>query len=83
MSQGRPFAQPWLEEVLEDLSTDVVAGQGAPIKSELALLHDVLSSVRGNREEAAKRLHISTTTLWRRMKRYLDEDPGCFDSARY
>ncbi len=83
MSQGRPFAQPWLEEVLEDLSTDVVAGQGAPIKSELALLHDVLSSVRGNREEAAKRLHISTTTLWRRMKKYLDEDPGCFDSARY
>lgn len=83
MSKGRPFAQPWLEEVLEDLSTDVVAGQGAPIKSELALLHDVLSSVRGNREEAAKRLHISTTTLWRRMKRYLDEDPGCFDSARY
>lgn len=83
MSQGRPFAQPWLEEVLEDLSTVVVAGQGAPIKSELALLHDVLSSVRGNREEAAKRLHISTTTLWRRMKRYLDEDPGCFDSARY
>lgn len=29
MSQGRPFAQPWLEEVLEGLSTDVVAGQGA------------------------------------------------------
>ena len=83
MSQGRPFAQPWLEEVLEDLSTDRVAGQGTPIKSELALLHDVLSSVRGNREEAAKRLHISTTTLWRRMKKYLDEDPGCFDSARY
>ncbi|MBF6031311.1 sigma 54-interacting transcriptional regulator [Pseudomonas sp. P115] len=83
MSQGRPFAQPWLEEVLEDLSTDVAVEQGAPIKSELALLHDVLSSVRGNREEAAKRLHISTTTLWRRMKKYLDEDPGCFDSARY
>lgn len=83
MSQGRAFAQPWLEEVLEDLATDVVAGQGASIKSELALLHEVLSSVRGNREEAAKRLHISTTTLWRRMKRYLDEDPGCFDSARY
>lgn len=83
MSQGRAFAQPWLEEVLEDLATDVVVGQGGSIKSELALLHEVLSSVRGNREEAAKRLHISTTTLWRRMKKYLDEDPGCFDSARY
>lgn len=83
MSQGRAFAQPWLEEVLEDLATDGAAGQGGSIKSELALLHEVLSSVRGNREEAAKRLHISTTTLWRRMKKYLDEDPGCFDSARY
>ncbi|MGF6097740.1 sigma 54-interacting transcriptional regulator [Pseudomonas sp. 18175] len=83
MSQGRAFAQPWLEEVLEDLATDGVAGQGGSIKSELALLHEVLSSVRGNREEAAKRLQISTTTLWRRMKKYLDEDPGCFDSARY
>ncbi len=28
-------------------------------------------------------LQISTTTLWRRMKKYLDEDPGCFDGARY
>ncbi|TFY86866.1 AAA family ATPase [Pseudomonas nabeulensis] len=83
MSQGRPFAQPWLEEVLEDLSTDVVGVQNTPIKSELALLHEVLSSVRGNREEAAKRLQISTTTLWRRMKKYLDEDPGCFDTVRY
>ncbi|PRA20831.1 sigma 54-interacting transcriptional regulator [Pseudomonas poae] len=83
MSQGRPFAQPWLEEVLEDLSNDVGGVQNTPIKSELALLHEVLSSVRGNREEAAKRLQISTTTLWRRMKKYLDEDPGCFDTVRY
>lgn len=84
MSQGRPFAEPWLEDVLEDLSSSVATVEkGAPIKTELALLHDVLASVRGNREEAARRLQISTTTLWRRMKKYLDEDPGCFDSARY
>ncbi len=84
MSQGRPFAEPWLEDVLEDLSSSVATVEkGAPIKTELALLHDVLASVRGNREEAARRLQISTTTLWRRMKKYLDEDPGCFDSTRY
>ncbi len=84
MSQGRPFAQPWLEDVLEDLSRGVATVQeGAPIKTELAVLHEVLASVRGNREEAARRLQISTTTLWRRMKKYLDDDPECFDSARY
>ncbi|WP_397459183.1 sigma 54-interacting transcriptional regulator [Pseudomonas asplenii] len=84
MGQGRPFAQPWLEDVLEDLSRGVTTVQeGAPIKTELALLHEVLASVRGNREEAARRLRISTTTLWRRMKKYLDEDPECFASARY
>lgn len=84
MSQGRPFAEPWLEDVLEDLSSSVATVEkGAPIKTELAMLHEVLASVRGNREEAARRLQISTTTLWRRMKKYLDEDPGCFDSARY
>lgn len=84
MSQGRPFAEPWLEDVLEDLSSSVATVEKrAPIKTELAMLHEVLASVRGNREEAARRLQISTTTLWRRMKKYLDEDPGCFDSARY
>ncbi|WP_411380627.1 sigma 54-interacting transcriptional regulator [Pseudomonas sp. MPB26] len=83
MSQGRPFAQPWLEDVLEDLTEGATIEPHTPIKSELALLHEALASVRGNREEAARRLHISTTTLWRRMKKYLDEDPGCFDSARY
>lgn len=84
ISQGRPFAEPWLEDVLEDLSSSVATvEEGAPIRTELAMLHEVLASVRGNREEAARRLQISTTTLWRRMKKYLDEDPGCFDSARY
>jgi transcriptional regulator with PAS, ATPase and Fis domain len=83
MSQGRAFAQPWLEDVLEDLSSTAPVAEGAPLQSELALLHEVLASVRGNREEAARRLQISTTTLWRRMKKYLDQDPGCFDSARY
>ncbi len=83
MSQGREFDEPWLEDVLEDLSSTAPVEAGAPIQSELALLHEVLASVRGNREEAARRLQISTTTLWRRMKKYLDEDPGCFDGARY
>lgn len=83
MSQGRPFAQPWLEDVLEDLSSGAAVEERGSVKSELALLHEALARVRGNREEAAKRLHISTTTLWRRMKKYLDEDPACFDNARY
>lgn len=83
MSQGRGFDEPWLEDVLEDLCSTAPVAEGAPLQSELALLHDVLASVRGNREEAARRLQISTTTLWRRMKKYLDQDPGCFDSARY
>ena len=83
MSQGQPFTAALLEDVLEDLSVNVPVEEGAAVRSELTVLQEVLGSVRGNREAAAKRLQISTTTLWRRMKKYLDEDPECFDGARY
>ena len=83
MRQGQPFAASLLEDVLEDLSVSLPVEEGAAVRSELTVLQEVLSSVRGNREAAAKRLQISTTTLWRRMKKYLDEDPECFDGARY
>ncbi|SQF99033.1 Fis family transcriptional regulator [Paucimonas lemoignei] len=83
LSQGQPFVQALLEDALEDLAVDLPVEEGAAVKSELALLHEVLGSVRGNREEAARRLRISTTTLWRRMKKYQDQDPGCFEGARY
>lgn len=83
MSQGRPFAQPWLEDVLEDLPEGATIEQCTPIKSELVRLQEALARVRGNREEAARHLQISTTTLWRRMKKYLAEDPACFDGTRY
>ena len=37
---------------------------------EAARLTELLEKHHGNRSEVAKELNISTTTLWRRMKKY-------------
>ncbi|WP_109511737.1 sigma 54-interacting transcriptional regulator [Pseudomonas ovata] len=88
MSQGREMIGDWVEEVLEDLpdATATVATSAPPGglgDSEQEVLFRALACVRGNREEAAKLLKISTTTLWRRMKKYQDQDPDVFARTRY
>ncbi len=53
------------------------------IKNEQELIRQVLLEVKGNRKLAAKRLGISTTTLWRSMKRITDKDETYFDMVKY
>lgn len=38
--------------------------------SEALHIEELLKNFRGNRTEVAKAMHVSTTTLWRKMKRY-------------
>jgi len=84
ISQGRDLAGAWLEEALEDLPGP---GASSPPESNAAsereVLFRTLASVRGNREEAARLLKISTSTLWRRMKKYQAQDPEAFTGAKY
>lgn len=83
MGQGREMAGAWLEEALEDLSGTLAApAQHVPL-NEQELLFRTLAQVRGNREDAARLLQISTTTLWRRMKKYQALDPEVFTPAKY
>lgn len=84
VSQCGPLSGPWLDDVLDDL-TPLPSGtaQPSPVLAERDILQAALSAATGNRQAAAKHLGISTTTLWRRMKKYLDQDPHCFDSVRY
>ena len=51
--------------------------------SERELIRHVLMKVKGNRALAAQRLGISTTTLWRTMKRILATDAAYFDLVKY
>jgi len=78
------------DELLEELLADLPRPESAPqeprvaaLPDERAILHAAFNAVGGNRKAAAARLGISTATLWRRMRRYLDEDPSCFDGSRY
>ena len=70
-----------MEEALEDLPPPAPATSGIA-RSEQQVLLDTLQSVRGNREQAARLLQISTTTLWRRMKKYQEADPEAFAATR-
>ncbi|WP_339511834.1 sigma 54-interacting transcriptional regulator [Pseudomonas sp. RL_15y_Pfl2_60] len=87
MSQCSPLTPDWLEEALDDIaptpSTIAPTTPTQRILTEKEILFAALATSAGNRQTAAERLGISTTTLWRRMKKYLDEDPACFDSVRY
>ncbi len=51
--------------------------------TEMELIRQVLMEVKGNRKQAAERLGISTTTLWRTMKKIMDKDAGYFDLVKY
>lgn len=79
-------AEELLDEVLGDLPRPELLGRTPTVPGlpdERTILHAALSAAGGNRKQAAARLGISTTTLWRRMQKYLNEDPGCFDGSRY
>ncbi|MBD8621293.1 sigma 54-interacting transcriptional regulator [Pseudomonas sp. CFBP 13727] len=85
MGQGREMNGAWVEEALVDLPSPAQPLPQAPPtlnRSERQVLLEALHSVRGNREQAARLLQISTTTLWRRMKKYQDLDPDAFAVTR-
>ncbi|SDI41337.1 Transcriptional regulator containing PAS, AAA-type ATPase, and DNA-binding Fis domains [Pseudomonas flavescens] len=86
MSQCSALIPGWLDDALDDLSPASRSAGGEPAMqplSERDILFAALARAGGNRQGAAEHLGISTTTLWRRMKKFLDENPGCFDAARY
>lgn len=51
--------------------------------TEEELLRRTLCQCRGNRELAAKRLGISKTTLWRKMKKIQEKEPKFFELVQY
>ncbi|NPV69709.1 MAG: sigma 54-interacting transcriptional regulator [Firmicutes bacterium] len=60
--------EPTLETGILEIRRAIDSEDGVLGKAEKALIHRVLREVGGNRTEAARRLGISTTTLWRRLK---------------
>ncbi|AUF96833.1 sigma-54-dependent Fis family transcriptional regulator [Pseudomonas sp. 02C 26] len=86
MSKCSMLLPDWLDEALDDLSPAAINPAGESVSklpNERDILFAALTNAGGNRRIAAEHLGISTTTLWRRMKKFLDQDPGCFDAARY
>ena len=62
------------------------SGKSGPASSEAAeagYILSILRETRGNRKKAAQRLGVSTTTLWRRMKKIEREQPGFFNFIKY
>jgi transcriptional regulator with PAS, ATPase and Fis domain len=58
--------------------------QPAPTScTEKELIYDALHKALGNRLTAAQSLGISTTTLWRKMKKVKTEYPHYFDLIKY
>jgi Transcriptional regulator containing PAS, AAA-type ATPase, and DNA-binding domains len=51
--------------------------------TEKEFIYQILCNMNGNRRKTANHLGISTTTLWRKMKFFLQEDPHCFDLIKY
>lgn len=51
--------------------------------TERELIRSVLHANKGNRERSAIQLGISTTTLWRKIKKIQELEPGYFDLVRY
>lgn len=74
------------DDVRAKLSLDGAAPQkqAAPQpKAETEQIVRALRKARGNREEAARLLGISKTTLWRRIVALQKEEPGFLDRAIY
>lgn len=51
--------------------------------TEKELIYNALHRVQGNRLKAAQKLGISTTTLWRKMKKIEQDDPDYFALINY
>ncbi|WP_312561842.1 sigma 54-interacting transcriptional regulator [Anaerospora sp.] len=51
--------------------------------TEKEFIYQILYRMNGNKAAAAKQLGISTTTLWRKMKRITESDPHYFELVRY
>lgn len=80
-----------VQEVADDIS--IQNGETLPVTStiptikesltEKEFIYQILCKMNGNRSKAAKHLGISTTTLWRKMKKIIEEEPHYFDLIRY
>ena len=66
---------------------EVLPQYGAPVAkepmTERELIRSVLHENKGNRERSARQLGISTTTLWRKVKKIQELEPGYFELVRY
>ena len=51
--------------------------------TEKEFIYQMLYEAKGNRTRAAGRMGISVTTLWRKMKKYMEDDPHYFDLIKY
>jgi transcriptional regulator with PAS, ATPase and Fis domain len=51
--------------------------------TEKEFIYKILCKMNGNKAAAAKQLGISTTTLWRKMKKIIESDPHYFELVRY
>ena len=68
-----------LRELPPEISQPTSAAAGRTLAlhgQEPELIRRALQRFGGNRRRAAEALNISTTTLWRKMKRYGLEEPG-------
>ncbi|WP_159874055.1 MULTISPECIES: sigma 54-interacting transcriptional regulator [unclassified Raoultella] len=77
-----------LDDVLADVTPMQISNDYQPDSDrdppdEKHLLMNALRQVRGNRQQAAKLLGISSTTLWRRIKKYQGSDPIFFETIKY
>ena len=62
--------QSWGFNKIEPLLEGSNSNIGVLQQSELELIKDALKETRGNRTLAARKLGISVTTLWRKIKKY-------------
>lgn len=73
------IAMPSGDHLAESLSAAADNG----ILTEKEFIRRALSKMNGNKAAAAKQLGISTTTLWRKMKKIIENEPYYFDLIRY
>jgi len=73
------IAMPSGDHLAESLSAAADNG----ILKEKEFIRRALSKMNGNKAAAAKQLGISTTTLWRKMKKIIENEPYYFDLIRY
>ncbi|WP_312419527.1 sigma 54-interacting transcriptional regulator [Anaerospora hongkongensis] len=73
------IAMPSGDHLAESLSAAADNGN----LTEKEFIRRALSKMNGNKAAAAKQLGISTTTLWRKMKKIIENEPYYFDLIRY